>query len=499
MEVGESGAELLEELAAKIELYVVMPTPEARDAVVLWIVATHVLPAFDHAPRLVINSPEKRCGKSRLVDVIEATCHDPLVTVNATSAAIFRRIGSGHPPSLLIDEADSIFGTKKAADNNEDLRALVNAGHQRNRPALRCVGPLQTPTEFATFAMVALAGIGSMPDTITDRAVNITMRRRAPGERISPFRHRRDAEPLHELRDRLAAWGAANVEALSAAEPELPVEDRAADTWAPLVAVADAAGGGWPARIRRATVAMVAAVDGDQAEASLGVRLLTDCRDVFAEAAVSELASAELVRLLRGIDEAPWSAFELDQRSVARRLRPYGVRSRQLRPGGGGQVRGYRLEDFTDPFVRYLTDLAGEPSQSVTPSSPQVSPVTDTGPVTDVSVTTAASVTADQGADLVQQASSDAVTDGDGSTAATAAEVAELDVAEEVLRQAGMLPGGVAPAPTSYPLRDEAGRPTPWTPAREPVGDCFDCGSPTFTVDEDGRPCHPSCALEEVP
>ena len=34
----------------------------------------------------------------------------------------------------MVDEADTIFGTKKAAENNEDVRGILNAGHQRNRP-----------------------------------------------------------------------------------------------------------------------------------------------------------------------------------------------------------------------------------------------------------------------------------------------------------------------------------------------------------------------------
>ena len=93
-----------------------------------------------------------------------------------------RSIGEKHPPTLLVDEADTLFGSKRVAEQNEDLRALLNAGHQRGRPALRCVGPNQTPTKFSTFAMAALAGIGSMPDTITDRAVNVTLRRRTREE-----------------------------------------------------------------------------------------------------------------------------------------------------------------------------------------------------------------------------------------------------------------------------------------------------------------------------
>jgi len=417
----EPGYLLLDELAEVLNRYVVLPTAYARDAVTLWIAASHALPAFDHAPRLVINSPEKRCGKSRLLDIIEATAHEALVTVNATAAAIFRRIGDGHPPTLLIDEADSIFGTKKAADNNEDLRALVNAGHQRNRPALRCVGPQQTPTEFATFAMVALAGIGSsMPDTITDRAVNITMRRRAPGERISAFRYLRDAVPLHPLRDRLCRWAAAVKSELDDADPVMPVEDRAADTWAPLVALADAAGGSWPGRARTAAVAMVEAADSDQAEVSLGIRLLTDCRDIFTDprTGTSELASQELVRRLHDVAEAPWAAFDLDQRGLARRLRNYGVRPDRVRPGGGDQVRGYRLEDFTDAFSRYLADVDEGASQTVTPSFPQVNPVTVTDRVTVPTVTGALTVTSPQAADLHEQTTCDGVTDGDATAAA---------------------------------------------------------------------------------
>lgn len=350
----EDGAVLLDVLRATLLRYVVLPSEHAADAVTLWVAATHALPAFQHAPRLAIASPEKRCGKSRLLDIIRATCHAPLVTVNATSAAIFRRIGDGHPPTLLIDEADSMWGTKQAAENNEDLRALVNAGYQRNRPALRCVGPQQTPTEFPTFAMVALAGIGTLPDTITDRAVNITMRRRAAGEYVSAFRYRRDELPLEDLRARLAQWAGGMLDKLGTAEPVLPVDDRAADTWEPLAAIADAAGGAWPQRVRAAAVRMVDDAKDTEADASLGVRILTDCRDVFKKAGEPIMASQELVERLQSVEESPWASFALDQRGLARRLRTYGIRSIRFRPGGENQLRGYRLEDFADAFARYL-------------------------------------------------------------------------------------------------------------------------------------------------
>lgn len=127
------GAELLDAVRAALTKYVVLPSPQAADAVTLWIAATHAQPAWAHAPRLVIRGPEKRCGKSRLLDIVEATCHRPLITVNASPAAVYRSI-TDDPPTMLVDEADTIFGPK--SDSNEGLCGLLNAGHQRT--GLRC-------------------------------------------------------------------------------------------------------------------------------------------------------------------------------------------------------------------------------------------------------------------------------------------------------------------------------------------------------------------------
>ena len=251
---------------------------EAADAVVLWIAATHAAPAWNCAPRLDITSPVKRCGKSRLLDIIEATCHEPLLTVNISPAALVRSIGDD-PPTLLLDEADTVFGPK-AGDNHEDLRGILNAGHPRNRPYIRWDMASRQPEHCPTFAMAALAGIGDLPDTITDRAVVVPMRRRAPGEHVDRYRDRRDGEPLHVLRERLGEWIRAHIDDLRKAEPDMPVEDRAADTWEPLVAVADLAGGDWPARARRAALALTAEDDSDT---TLGARLLADLRDVFGD------------------------------------------------------------------------------------------------------------------------------------------------------------------------------------------------------------------------
>jgi len=229
------GALILAQVHASITRYVILPSEDAAIGVTPWIAATHAQTAWAHAPRLVIRGPEKRCGKSRLLDVIEGTCHAPLITVNASPAAVYRAIGAAVPPTILVDEADTIFGGKNA-EANEDLRGLLNAGHQRNRPAIRWDPAARQLETIPTFAMAALAGIGAMPDTIEDRAVVVRMRRRAPGEHVAPFRYRRDRLALADLAAQLAGWLAPHLKRLERAEPAMPLEDRAADTWEPLIA-----------------------------------------------------------------------------------------------------------------------------------------------------------------------------------------------------------------------------------------------------------------------
>jgi hypothetical protein len=365
------GAAILRQLHAVLTRYVILPSAEAAVAVALWTAATHAQAAWQHAPRLVIRAPEKRCGKSRLLDIVEGTCHHPLITVNASPAAVYRAIGTDTPPTLLVDEADTIFGGKNA-EANEDLRGLLNAGHQRNRPAIRWDAGTRSLETIPTFAMAALAGIGAMPDTIEDRAVVIRMRRRAPGEKVAPFRYRRDRPALTRLAAQLAAWLGGHLAELERAEPRMPLEDRAADTWEPLIAVADLAGGTWPELARHAAVVLTRDLD-QAASVSDRIRLLADCRTAFGDA--DALPSTTIVARLRTDPEAPWCepAPGITPKRLAALLADYDIRSTPIRFGELiGQVRGYYRADFTDPWARYCPAPPGDvsqPSQVSPPSS----------------------------------------------------------------------------------------------------------------------------------
>ncbi|WP_326803139.1 DUF3631 domain-containing protein [Streptomyces sp. NBC_01788] len=350
------GSALLDELREQIAKFVILPSPEALDAVTLWVVATHLQPAWQHAPRLAVVGPAKRCGKSRLLDVLTETVHEPMLTINTTPAAVFRSI-TEEPPTLLVDEADTIFGTPKMAEKNEEMRGLLNAGHQRNRYVTRVVGNDHTPHRFATFAMAALAGIGDLPDTIMDRSVVIRMRRRAEGEHVKPFRSRRDTPALHDVRDRIAAWARPLLDEAADLEPEMPVEDRAADTWEPMVIVADLAAGPWPRRTREACSRMVASEFEVEEEQPGGARILADIRRIFfAQREVDSLSTDELLHHLRQNAESPWVEWGrngLTSRNLADMLRQFDIRPGNVRLADGTQRKGYMRNKFLDAWRRY--------------------------------------------------------------------------------------------------------------------------------------------------
>jgi hypothetical protein len=370
--VRPEGAALLGDLVAFLRRFVVMSDAQAA-AVALWVVHTHAIEASDVTPYLAIGSAEKRSGKSRLLELLALLVARPLATANISDAALFRAIAE-HSPTLLFDEVDAIFGAK--AREREDLRGLLNAGYRRGNFVYRMGGPKMSVLEsFEVYCAKALAGIGGLPDTIADRSIAITLKRRAPGEHVERYRRRETESEAAELRDRIAFWTGQNLAALIDARPSLPVEldDRAQDGWEPLFAIADLAGAEWPEYARSAALALSAGEERD--EDSTGVRLLADTRGVFHGRGVDRLSANDLCAALASDEEAPWVSWRgaaITPRGLAGLLRPYGIRSRTIRLADGSTPKGYPRELFADAWARYLPSTG---ALSATP--PQPAPLSD--------------------------------------------------------------------------------------------------------------------------
>jgi hypothetical protein len=353
------GAELLGEVETFLSRFVAYPSEHACVAHALWIAHAHLIDAWESTPRLAFLSPEPGSGKSRALEVTEPLVPRPVHAVNTSPAYLFRKVSDdAGPPTILYDEIDTVFGPK--AKDNEDIRGMLNAGHRKGAVAGRCVvrGKIVETEELPAYCAVALAGLNDLPDTIMTRSVVVRMRRRAPGEHIEAWRRRVNVPQAEPLYEQLAAWAEAVAEHVTGAWPTMPpeVQDRDADVWEALLAVADVAGGDWPHRARAAAVALVAS-SKDRAP-SLGVLLLADVRTAFADAVTDRLSTSDLLDALHKLPESPWANLrgkELDARGLARRLTGYEIRSAQVWIGGKN-VRGYDATSFADAWTRYLPD-----------------------------------------------------------------------------------------------------------------------------------------------
>lgn len=350
-----NGAELLNKVRAFIRRYMVLSN-EQLDVVTLWVAHTHGVVAAEFTPYLAITSAEKQSGKTRMLEILETLTANPWLTGRVSAAVLYRKIDAEHP-TLLLDESDAAFNGEK--EYAEALRGVLNTGYQKIGKASCCNGKGADISyhDFSTFCPKAIAGIGRLPDTVADRAIPIRLKRAMRNEHIERFRRRDVASKAADLRSRLEAWLAWVSEKIRDARPELPttLTDRQWDTTEPLLAIADAAGGEWPDRVRRALVELCAEARAE--DASIGGLLLADIRDIFAARQVDRISSKELVDTLADIETSPWAEWckgkPLSQPKLAHLLEPFRIFPDGIRIGKK-TPRGYLLEGFRDAFERYL-------------------------------------------------------------------------------------------------------------------------------------------------
>ncbi|MBP0445017.1 DUF3631 domain-containing protein [Roseomonas sp. SSH11] len=352
-------AVLLDDLTATIRRHVILQESTAV-CVALWIAHTWVYSAFQHTPRLSVTSPTKRCGKSILLDILRALSCRPLKADSISPSGVFRTVEALAPLTLLIDEADTFVA------DNEELRGILNSGFEASGQVIRVVEVKDEwqPIRFATFAPVAMAGIGSLPGTLEDRALPVVLQRKAAHETVTRLRSPGARETLHDLARKLARWAQDRRSHLPT-DPEMPAAlgDREADVSVPLVAIADDAGGEWRSRARKALCDVFGIRAREEGTAETGSLLLADLRGIFAETSSKEMFSADLCERLNKMEERPWPEWKagkpMTPPQLARALRPFGVRPGTIRQGQG-TAKGYYKVAFEEAWNRYLTTTAGE-------------------------------------------------------------------------------------------------------------------------------------------
>ena len=318
--------DLLDCITNAVRAHLVLPSG-AAEAMALWVLHAHAHNCFTISPVLGITSPTPECGKTTCLTLLGALVPRACPASNITTAALFRAVEKWRP-TLLIDEADTFL------KGSSELRGVLNSGHQRsNAYVIRTIGDDHEPRRFRTWAPKAVALIGKLPPTLASRAIHIELRRKTASESVERLRSDR-LDHLEPLRRQAARWVADNAISLGAADPVIPeaLSGRAADNWRPLIAIADLAGGEWPARARR-----IAQELGGRTEQTAGIMLLEDIKRTFIDHDIDRLFSAELAEKLSQMEDRPWPEWHhgkpITAPQIAKLLEPFGIGPGTIRRG----------------------------------------------------------------------------------------------------------------------------------------------------------------------
>jgi hypothetical protein len=372
---GFNGAEILDRVSEFIRRYVHLSDAQARIAAV-WVAHTHGIGAATSTPYLNVNPAVKQSGKTRLLEVFELLVSKPWLTGRVTAACLVRKVDQVRP-TLLLDESDAAFSGEK--EYAEALRGILNTGFYAGGVASCCVGQGANITfkDFRTYCCKAIAGLSQLPDTVADRSIPIRLQRKKPGEVVGRFRRRKQKDEAGEIKAQVSDWMQSIVDRLRHAEPSLPDElsDRQQDGIEPLLAIADEAGGPWPAAVRAAAVEIFRSAAAE--DQNVGVQLLGDIQAIFDSIGDDKISSADLLEKLKEIETSPWADWGkgkgLTVNGLSRLLKPFGVCPRTVRLEDR-TAKGYLRESFIDSWERYLPRVTPRGDlQTVTPSQPACS------------------------------------------------------------------------------------------------------------------------------
>ena len=354
------GDGLLDSIRRVLRRYIVLPVG-ADVAIPLWVLHAWTYDAGDISPFLVLVSPTHRCGKTSTMIVLQYLTPRSEISNNITGPALFRYIEQAHP-TLLIDEADSFVR------DNEELRGILNSGHTKASAYVRRtveVNGEHTTRRFSTWTPKAVATIRGLAITLEDRAITLMLQRKPPGKKVERLR-RRDNKEFADLRSQAKRWAADNFDKLTDPDPEMPenLNDRAADNWRPLLAIADLAGGDWPTRAREAA----GVLSGEAHNDAMGIELLKDIKAAFGD--TEAMRSVDLVAKLAADPERPWAEWKhgkpLTQNQLARLLKSFCIVSETVHIPGLSDAKGYQRTHFEEPWNVYCPGQNTPSAQSGT-------------------------------------------------------------------------------------------------------------------------------------
>lgn len=361
--------ELLETCRTWIRRYIVVSDEQAV-IMAAWLLHSYAFDAAETTPYIHITAPEKACGKSYLMEALQALAAAPIRSGGMTAAALVRTIHA-RKPTIFLDEMDAQLGGNK--EYAEAVRGILNEGFRKGGMFYKCNATTHEIEEFNAYCPKCFAGIGQLPDTVASRSIRIEMRRKLPGESVEPLRQKAVKNAALPIKAKLEAWearGAADLLCPIEPAPIAGLSDRQNDIAEPLLCIAQLGGNGW---LQRLTVALQAVFKAASVEdGSLGVTVLADIRAVFDERKTDTIPSAVLAGCLCKIEGRQWADCNhgngMTANNLAWQLRKFRIYSQSIRVGDK-TPKGYRRGDFEDAWSRYCPLPALQNATSPQPAS----------------------------------------------------------------------------------------------------------------------------------
>ena len=346
---------LMDELIAAVKKHVVISGHDAL-VVALWAINTWCYAAFLRCPLLLINAPERECGKTQLLKVVEKLVFQPMETANITLAVLFRVI-TKYAPTLLIDEADTFM------EGKAEMAGVINKGYEKGGFVLRMetVGKDMIECPYHVYGPKALAGImleRHLPSATMSRGIEIPMKRKTKDDNVQRLRSA-DPKIFASLRSRILKFVLVNRDTLKKGWEDLPEElsDRQQDNWEPLLAIAHCMGEEW---YQKACEAALQNCRETAPVKSSSNQLLEDIREVLSTYEERYIPSADLLTKLHEDPDMDWCTYNhgkaLTARQLARFMGAYGIKPKTVRMKADYTPKGYEVRDFEDAFARYLPE-----------------------------------------------------------------------------------------------------------------------------------------------
>lgn len=328
---------VLEKVEKLTEKFVVIPTQEEKDLVTLWIAGSWIFSSFDAYSRLYFRSTEPASGKSKAMQHVLRLAHGAEEMVQPTPATIYRTFEAYDPkPVLGIDEVDLVFGRAGSSSSNTNVLQILNKGYENGGYVLRARGQNDVQ-RFDVYGPVVMAGLGILPSALFTRCITVNMRKPIEGETFTPYRRRVHLALYEDVRESLSKWSSKVKKDFGVAFPDLPeeVKNRDAELYEPLIEIADAAGGEWPERARKAAVYLVER--GSQKEEPVpSVALVKQLKKEFAKR--DRVPQADVAKALG------WNVRTVGKVAREMEMPPVGFRL------DGEVTKGFRKQQFEEVF-----------------------------------------------------------------------------------------------------------------------------------------------------